>query len=379
MPDALPHDLLVLRDRIESLVDSLRPLEAGLGPDEAPSPEARAEARTRSRAAGIFGMTQPAAFGGTEAGPLAMVVAREAVAAGNTAFARDLFGPVPGLLAGTDGVVRAAYLEPYLRGDRISAFAFTEPANAPRPTWAVRDGGDLLVTGRKAFVSGGASADFYQVLVNVEPAPGLPGGPAMLLVDRGTSGVTIAREFTTAEGGGHVELAFETARVPQANIVGAIGDGIPRAMENIHEERLEIAATACGMALWAVGAAAVHIAAPHRGGGHLGDREGVRLRYADLRIETYAARAVLYRTARLLESGDDAINEAALAKVYCTEVAGRVIDGAMQLVGGQALVRGHALERMARRARSMRFAGGASDLLRLTVARGAVEFGAGRL
>ena len=87
-------------------------------------------------------------------------------------------------------------------------------------------------------------------------------------------------------------------------------------MGNINEERVESAATACGLALWTVEHVTHHINQGHRGGNRLGDREGVRLRYSDLRIETYAARAMLYRTARLLEAGEDAMNEAAVALLH---------------------------------------------------------------
>jgi acyl-CoA dehydrogenase len=88
---------------------------------------------------------------------------------------------------------------------------------------------------------------------------------------------------------------------------------------------------------------------------------------------------MLYRTARLVDSGDEAINEGAATKVFCTEAVGRVVDTAVQLVGGQALIEGHPLAQLYRRVRSMRLAGGASDVLRLTVARGIVEFDTGRL
>lgn len=383
MPESLPPDLVALRDRIRAFVDEdLRPLAAGLEPDAAPPAEVRARVRERSKALGLFGMTQPRSVGGSEAGPLAMVVARETLAAANNGLTRYVFGPGPGMLARAEGDLRARYLEPVLRGEAQGAFAFTEPSGpgAPaRPTWAKRDGSDFVVTGRKAFVTGGATADFYQVLVNVDEDATGPGGTAMLFVDRGTPGVTIERRFESIEGGGHVELRFEGARVPQANLLGKVGEGMPRAMGNINEERVEVAASACGIAMWAVDYVTAHITGGHRAGGRLGDREGVRLRYSDLRIETFAARAMLYRTARLLESGDDAINEAAAAKVFCTEVAGRVVDTAVQLVGGQALIVGHPLERLYRRVRSMRLTGGASDILRLNVARGVIEFNAGRL
>jgi alkylation response protein AidB-like acyl-CoA dehydrogenase len=327
-------------------------------------------------------MTQPVEFGGSSAGALALTVVRETLAAANSPLARFVLGPDPALLRRAEGDLRARYLEPVLAGEKTWSFAFTEPSGpgAPdRPTWAKRDGDALVVTGRKAFVTGGATADFYAALVNVDEDASGPGGTAMLLIDRATPGVSITRSFKSMEGGGHVELSFDGARVPASNVLGKVGEGLPRAMGNIGEERLMAAATACGIAMWTVDYVTHHITAGHRSGQRLGDREGVRLRYADMRIETYAARAMLYRTARLVDAGDEAINEGAAAKVFCTEMAGRVVDGAVQLVGGQALIEGHPLERLYRRVRSMRLAGGASDILRLTVARGIVEFDTGRL
>ncbi len=131
--------------------------------------------------------------------------------------------------------------------------------------------------------------------------------------------------------------------------------------------------------MWAAGFVGDHITAPHPSGRRLGDREGVRLRYSDMQIETYAGRSTLYRTARLAEADEDVLNEAMAAKVFCSEMAGRVVDTAVQLVGGQALVEGHPLEALYRRVRSLRLAGGAVDVLRLNIARGRIEFNAGRV
>ena len=103
------------------------------------------------------------------------------------------------------------------------------------------------------------------------------------------------------------------------------------------------------------------------------------MRYADMRIETYVARSTLYRTARLADTGDNVVNETIATKVFCTETAGRVIDMAVQLVGGQALVRGHPLEALYRQVRSLRLVEGASDLLRINLAKGKLELKKGRL
>ena len=381
MPESLTPDLIALRDRTQALVDELRAMESGLPEDiNAPVPaEAAAEARERSRAAGLFGMTQPAEFGGTNAGPLELTVARETVAAGNLRLGRAVFGPGPGVLRAAEGDARARFLEPLLRGEAQGSFAFTEPGDAQRPTWAVRDGDDLLVTGRKAYVSGGATADFYSALINVEDGDAGPGGTAMLVIEAGTPGVSIDHSFVSMDGGGHVSLSFSEARVPTANVIGAIGEGMPRALGNINDMRLGVAAECAGLSMWTTDYVTEHLQAPHRSGTPLGEREGVRLRYADMRVETYAARSMLYRSARLRESGDDAINEIAATKLFAAEAVGRHVDTAIQLAGGQALIVGHPLEQLYRRVRAMRLGEGASDLLRINVARGILEFGAGRL
>ena len=167
--------------------------------------------------------------------------------------------------------------------------------------------------------------------------------------------------------------------MPLANIVGKLGEGMPRALANIGNVRMMVSAQATGMSMWVADYIEGHLKAPHRTGTPLGDREGVRMRFADMRIETFVARSALYRTARLVDSGENAVNETMATKVFCTEVAGRVVDMGVQLVGGQALVQGHPLERLYRQVRALRFVEGASDLLRLNLAKGKLELEKGRL
>ncbi len=388
MPESLTPELVALRDRVQAFVDDdLRPLEDALGddPDPAVPDDTRRRVRERSRELGLFQMTQPAAFGGASTGPLALTVVRETLAAANLRLTRFVFGPGPGVLGQATGELRERYLEPLLRGEKSGAWAFTEPAvmaDGQRPTWARRDGDDLVITGRKAYVSGGATADFYSVLVNVEEDAGGPGGTAMVVVDRDVPGLSIERAFHSMEGGNHVELHLDGVRVPQSRVVGKVGEGMPRALGNISQMRLGMAAQASGLAIWTTNYVEQHITAPHRSGVRLGDREGVRMHFAEMRIGTYAARAMLYRTARLVEAAereDEVMNEVMATKVFTTEHVGRAVDTAIQLVGGQALIVGHPLERLYRQVRSMRIAEGASDLLRLNLARGRIEFHAGRL
>ena len=383
MPESITQEQLDLRARVNAFMEEeVSPIEDTLDADGSVPEKLRRQVRERSRAAGIYGLTQPVEYGGTGAGAMALVIAREAVAAANSRLSGCVFGPGPGVLHAAEGELRDRYLMPLMRGELSGAWAFTEGAandDSHRPTWAAREDDILVISGRKSYVTGGAQADFFAALVNVEESSGAPGGPAVAIIDRDTPGVSIERTFTSLDGSDHVELLLDRARVPAANVVGRVGEGMPRALNTISEERIASAAHAAGLAIWTVRFTTSHVTGPHRSGVRLADRDGVRLRYSEMRIETYAARSMLYRTVRLIDSGDAAINEVMAAKVFCSETVGRVVDQAVQLAGGQALVTGHPLERLYREVRSMRLAGGASDILRLNIARGVFEFGAGRL
>jgi|TARA_Y100000310_G_scaffold321503_1_gene379196 alkylation response protein AidB-like acyl-CoA dehydrogenase len=383
MPENLSPELLALREQTQQFVDeSLRPLEESLGEDaEAPIPEEiSSKVRQEAQQLGLFYKTQPAEYGGRPAGTLELTMLRELFAASNLRVSQFVFGPGPGALGAAEGEVKSKYLDAVLRGEKTGAFGFTEPDSAKRPTWARRDGDDLVVTGRKSFVTGGATADFISVLVNVEADDsGAGGGTAMVVIDRESDGVEIERRFSSLDGSGHASLSFNQVRVPITNVIGKVGEGMPRALSNIGNVRLSVSAQATGMCIWVIDFVSEHLLAPHRSGTPLGQREGVRLRYADMRIETYAARSMLYRTARLAESGENIVNETIATKVFCTETAGRVVDAGVQLVGGQALVSGHPLERLYRQVRSMRLMEGASDLLRINLVKGRLELDKGRI
>src|SRR5262249_24861037 len=130
---------------------------------------------------GFFRMTQPRAFGGTEAGPLALALVRDTLGSYNTGLHPLTFGPRPGVLAHVADPLRSSRLAPLLDGTKRAGFAFTEPDDAPRFTTATPDGDAFVVRGRKSYVTGGAHADFLNTLVEV---PGQ--GRAMLVIDTST-------------------------------------------------------------------------------------------------------------------------------------------------------------------------------------------------
>lgn len=380
MPDNLPGSLLALREEARHFVeDILVPLENEIT-DGDPVPETLQEkVRQVSKDAGYFYKTQPEAYGGKPAASLELTLLREAWAASNCRLTQYIFGPGPGILHSVQGDMKEKYLDPVMKGDKRGAFGFTEPDTAIRPTWAKIEGEVLIINGQKSYVTGGATADFISTLVNVEHEDGRKAGTAMIVIDRTAKGVVIEREFSSMEGAGHVSFVFEDVRMPVTNVIGKLGEGMPRALGNIGNVRMMVSAQATGMSMWTLDYVEQHLLAPHRTGTPLGEREGVRIRYADMRIDTYVARSALYRTARLAETGDNIVNETIATKIFCTETAGRVVDMAVQLVGGQALVRGHPIEKLYRQVRSLRLVEGASDLLRINLAKGKLELKKGRL
>jgi alkylation response protein AidB-like acyl-CoA dehydrogenase len=372
VPEGLGPALVELRERVDALaVGTLIGLRDDSGLDPV---ERRRRVIAASREAGLFHLGQAGERDEIVEPVLALVVARDTLASQGVGHLDGLFGPGPGVLAQVGEPLRSAYLAPMLAGDLRAGFAFTEPAGAARPSWARVDGETLVVNGHKSYVTGGADADFLTVLVDVEGR-----GPAMVVIDIGTPGVSLTRRFESLDGSHHAAFAFEDVRVPLDHIAGAPGEGLRRAMGKISEVRLAIAATCVGTSRWLVDEVTGHLEAPRRNGEPLGAREGVRIRYGDLRIRAYAARSTVYRTARLVDAGENALNETAAAKVFASEVVGELADTAIQLVGGEALAEDHPLCAAYRRVRAWRLAEGETDVLRLNVARGRLDLGLGRI
>lgn len=373
MPELLTDDLLDLQRQVEALATEVLVLLAAAGAD--PGRVDTAAVTAASKRAGVFGLTQPSAdSGGRATSALALAVAREALGRHDVIHLRGLFGPSAGLLAGVGEPLRSRYLEPLLAGERHGAFAFTEPDSAPRHTWGRRDDDRLIVNGQKSYVTGGGDADFMSVLVEIEGS-----GPAMVVIDTDAPGVELTRRFGSLDGSHHAAFSFTDVVVPVDHIAGGPGAGMKRAMTQVTEARMAIAAACVGLCACVVDHVADFLLAPHRSGEPLAAVERHRLRYGQLRIAAYAARSTLYRTARLIDRGDPAINEAMAAKVVATETVGQLVDAAIQIVGGEALTDDHSLAGIYRRVRALRLAEGTTDVLRLNVARGHLDLGQGRL
>lgn len=371
MPEMLTPDLVALRDRAAELA---RTVLVSLRDDDTIDAKVRGErVRSASKAAGLYTLTQPAADG-TRASALAVTVVRDTLGQHGVGHLPGLFGPGAGALAGVGEPLRSEYLLPMLAGDKRGGFAFTEPADAVRATWARRDGDDLVITGRKSYVTGGADCDFLTALVDVEGT-----GPAMVVIDTDAPGVALTRRFGSLDGSHHAAYAFDEVRVPATRLAGRPGEGMNRAMATISAVRLAIAADCVGLMAYVLDLVEGALRAPRRSGTPLAASERARLRFGEARIAAYAARSTLYRTARLVDSGENAVNECIAAKAFATETVSTIVDAAIQLVGGEAVIEGHPLEAAYRRVRVLRLAEGETDTLRVNVARGRLDLGHGRL
>ena len=347
MPDFLDDEHTAWLDTAQRLADELAVLATATSETELAK-----SVRQASVAAGVFGMTQPASFGGTEAGALALAVVRDTLGSRDVGHLPGIFGPSPGVLANVGEPLRTQFLLPYLAGELRSGFGFTEPANAPRRTWAVRDGDELVVNGAKSYVTGGADADFINTLVEVEGV-----GPAMVLIETDRDGVTLEQRFGTLDGSHHAAFAFADVRVPAIHVIGEAGRGLGRAMGQISSVRMAIAADCVGQCRFAIECAEQSLVdrAARRGAADEPARAGTdieRVAVGDMRIAAYGARSALYRTARLVDAGENSVNEVMAAKSLATETLSRICDSAVQLVGGTALVDGHPLADILRRVRA---------------------------
>lgn len=372
MPEQLTPPQQAMATRVDTFVsETLLPLAER----HADQPERlRHAVIAAAREQGLYGLAQPRSHGGLEADTVTLTLVRERLAASGLAARRHVLGPGPGFLSSTSGRLAEDYLEPLLRGEKRTAFAFTDAREGP-VTSARRAAGGWYLSGCKSYVSGGAEADFFGVVARLEDNT----GSLMAIVDAQAQGVHRSQPFRSLDGSHHVVLHLDDTFIPDDALVGAPGEGMPRAMRQIGDVRLAVAAEACGLMICTLEGLEQHLLGAHRSGEPLAKREGVRLRFAETRIEAYAARSMVYRTARLADCGENVINEGMASKVFATEALGRIVDTAVQLAGGDALVEGHLFERLYREARSLRLAEGASDVLRLNLARGRFELGKGRV
>jgi alkylation response protein AidB-like acyl-CoA dehydrogenase len=369
--EGLTPEIATLRDRLRAFLQTeLREEERRQRVDEEHQASAalRQWVRARAEALGLYRLLQPAELGGGGLGPLGATALHEEIAAAGVTLGRLVLGGDGGLLRRGTQAQQERLLRPVLRGERTAALAFTDSREGPRTTAVGRDAG-FVVSGVKAFVTDGPHADLLVVVGTVTENPGGPTGSAVFAIPREAPGVRLLREIRTMDGAVHGEFQLAQVAVGPDDVIGAIGEGLPQALESITALRLRAAASACGAGVWALAYTQGQVARPHRSGRPLAEREQVRAMVADSATDLYAARATLYAAARRAEAGADVAAEVCMAKIFATDAVTRIVDRAIQLAGGAALVEDHPLARLYRKIRAWRIAEGATEVLRLTIAR----------
>ncbi|MGR3493965.1 acyl-CoA dehydrogenase family protein [Citreimonas sp.] len=288
------------------------------------------------------------------------------------AFAMQGLGTGALSLFGSDAQ-RAEWLPLTRTGKAISAFALTEPqsgSDVANSTMTARDDGNAWVLdGDKTWISNGGIADVYTLFARTGEGPGAKGLSAFV-VPADTPGLHIAERLDTIAPHPLATLRFDGARLPKDALIGQPGQGFKIAMSVLDVFRTTVAAAALGFARRALDEALARVTDRQVQGRPLADLQLVQGHVADMALRVDAAALLVYRAAWAKDSGAPRVSrEAAMAKLYATDEAQKVIDAAVQLHGGDGVRSGHIVERLYREIRALRIYEGASDVQKVIIAR----------
>ncbi|WP_409180437.1 acyl-CoA dehydrogenase family protein [Amycolatopsis sp. VS8301801F10] len=340
--------------------------------------------RAQAAETGLFGYAIPQEWGGlgldlTQDVELAMEF-------GYTSLAlRSMFGTNNGIAGqvlvgfGTDEQ-KAQWLERIATGEVVASFALTEPGAGSNPaglrTKAVRDGDGWVLDGQKRFITNAPIADLFVVFARTRPADDSGPGIAVFLVPAGTPGLEVGPKDKKMgqEGAWTADVTLTNVRVPASALVGGNEDaGYRAAMTSLARGRVHIAALAVGSAQRALDESVAYAASATQGGQPIGDFQLVQAMLADQQTGIMAGRALVRETAARYVSGEDRRIGPSAAKLYCTEMAGKVADLAVQIHGGTGYMRDVPVERIYRDIRLLRLYEGTSEIQRLIIGGGLVR------
>ncbi|WP_246787685.1 acyl-CoA dehydrogenase family protein [Bradyrhizobium sp. CCBAU 53421] len=322
---------------------------------------------------GFFGIRYPAEYGGAEMDAVASTVFAEELGRstyGGAADAMLVHAEMASSYIFHDGTKsqRDRWMPGIVSGEVITAIAITEPdagsdVKAIR-TRARRDGDSYVLDGTKLYITNGVCADLYCVAAKTDPAAG-SNGITMFLVEKGTPGFGVARELDKLgwRSSDTAELVFDGCRIPAENVLGAEGQGFYSIMRNLQNERLILAAMAIGMAEAAIDMTLTYVKTRRAFGGVLWDMQAIRQRLAMLSAKVEANRSFLYATAWRMTADDDCMREISMLKAICGELVNEVAYACVQFHGAMGVMRESPIERIARDARVLSIAGGATEVM----------------
>jgi acyl-CoA dehydrogenase len=375
----LPEELRLLKDQLRHFVDTeMIPHEREtLNEDDGElKPEWRARLENGAKELGIWMMEVPEEYGGPGLDLVGRAVVWQELARTIALPSRgeNITGPtVRAILFNLSGDLKEKYLMPVLRGEKRACFAQTEPDAGSDPggmrTTAVRDGDHYVINGTKRFISGAGKSDFMQLMAATDRAKGSRGGISCFLVDMDTPGVKLGARYKTMMGDAPWEIVLDNVRVPAANMVGGEGGGFKLGQKWLGAGRVKHGARALGVAERALEMATSYAKQRSTFGKPLAERQGIQWKLADMYIELEAARLLVFQAASKLDAGEDARTDAYLCKYFADEMAFRAIDECMQIHGGIGLTTDLPIEKFWRQQRSYRITEGASEVMKMVIAR----------
>lgn len=371
----------MLKDLVANFVrDELLPLEPAVLAREAEGkglgvgPAENKRLDEVSRALGLWGLDAPEDIGGADLPNVAMVGVNEELGKTVTPYTLPPDSPnLRMLMATVTEAQKKAYLEPYVRGETISAIGISEPGAGGDPagmtTRAVRDGDDWVLDGRKIWISRAAEADFTIVMAVTNKEKGARGGMSAFLVDKGTPGFNVLRKIPMIGGAATYEIALENCRVEGWKLLGEEGNGFAPMQLRLGTRRIEMAAWSIGMAQRAMDMMIEYAPQRKTFGLPLSERQAIQFWIADAATRIHAARLMTYDCAWKLDQGRDVRLEISMIKAYATEMAWEVVDRAMQTFGAMGMTKELPLQLMAGKLRTMRIYDGPTEVHKWVVAR----------
>lgn len=337
-----------------------------------------ADAIREMGALGLMGMLVPEEWGGAGADHAAYAMALEEIAAGDGACStimsvHNSVACMPILRFGSDAQ-KERFLKPLARGEMLGGFALTEPeagsdASAIR-TRAVRDGNRWVLNGTKQFITSGKNGDLVIVFAVTDPDAGKRGISAFI-VPTGTPGYAVAsvERKLGQKASDTCQLRFDDMALSPDLMLGEEGEGYRIALANLEGGRIGIASQAIGMARAAFEAALAYAKERESMGTAIVNHQAVGFRLADMATKIEAARQLTLHAATLRDAGQPCLKEAAMAKLYATEMAEQVCSDAIQTLGGVGYLEDFPVARIYRDVRVCKIYEGTSDIQRLVISR----------
>ena len=326
---------------------------------------------------GLMGIEVPEQYGGAGGSLMMVALAVEEISKLDAAAAivvdvQNTLVNYPINRYGSDAL-KAKYL-PRLTSDTIGAYALSEPGSGSdafgMATRATKKGDAWVLTGRKMWITNGAEAGIFIVFANSDPAAGYRGITAFI-VEREFAGFSVGKKEDKLgiRASSTTELILDGVEVPAANVLGPVGQGYKVAIETLNEGRIGIGAQMLGLAQGALDHTVKYIKERKQFGKSIADFQGVQFQLARMALDVEATRLLVYNSARLRDAGLPFLTEAAMCKVYSSEVAERVASMAVNLFGGNGFVKDYPVEKLYRDAKIGQIYEGTTNMQLMTIAK----------